>query len=139
MITYSNVMDFSDIAVDRPICSGLDGTCSDISAQTLLLNVLLNKELNLSCINPSTFSFQIAVRVLSESPFDLIIGRETIKTFNLGLMLPSHFFNDEVSRAILETTHPLSLRSTSVHGRVSSEKDNSSQALPRSFCTRFLV
>ena len=100
-----------------------------VPAQTLLLNVLFSKEFNLSCVNPSTFSFQIAVRVL----------RETIKTFNLGLMLPSHFFNDEVSKAILDTTHPLLPRSTSVHGTLRSEKDNSSQALPRSFCTKFLV
>ena len=35
-----------------------------------------------------------------------------------------------MSKAILDTTHPLLLRSTSVHGTLSSEKDNSSQALP---------
>ena len=124
--SYNSVMNLSNLAVDRPlatpICSGLDGTCSDIPAQTLIKN--------LSCAIQPTFSFQIAVRVLTDSPFDLIIGRETVKNFNLGMLLPSHFFNEEVSRAILDTTHPLLLRSKSVHGTLSSEKDNSSQALP---------
>ena len=113
--SYNSVMNLSNLAVDRPlatpICSGLDGTCSDIPAQTLLLNVIFDKEFNLSCAIQPTFSFQIAVRVLTDSPFDLIIGRETLKNFNLGLLLPSHFFNEEVSRAILDTTHPLLLRS----------------------------
>ena len=51
MMNYDNVMDLFDKSVDRPIatpiCSGLDGTCSDIPAKTLLLNVILDKELKL--------------------------------------------------------------------------------------------
>jgi hypothetical protein len=31
-------------------------------------------------------------RILSDTPFDLIIGRSTTKKFKLSLVLPSHFF-----------------------------------------------
>ena len=69
-------------------------------------------------------------RSLPNIPFDLIIGRDTIKDFNLGALLPSHFFSEDVAPVILSlhTTHPLLLEHIPLHVPVSSEKDNSRQA-----------
>ena len=67
-------------------------------------------------------------RVLPKTPFELILGRKTIKEFNLALLVPSHFFSDNVAEGIINTTHPLLLSAKPVHGVVSSEKDNRGQA-----------
>jgi hypothetical protein len=62
-----------------PICSGLDG-CISISAQTYKLNV------SFTCENKTLISFYAQVRVLPNTPFDLIIGRKTIKENSLALL-----------------------------------------------------
>jgi hypothetical protein len=83
-----------------PICSGLDSECINNSAQTHLLLI------KISCENKKPFSFSAAFRVLPTTPFDLIIGLETIKLFNLALLLPSHFFANDIVPCMLRTTHP---------------------------------
>ena len=67
-------------------------------------------------------------RVLPSSPFDLIIGRSTIKLFKLGLLLPSHFFDEETSVTIRGATHPFSPVHIMVDRLISGERDNNSQA-----------
>ena len=66
-----------------PICSGLNGECLNISSRSLVLNVCFCKESNTNVVEH--VSFEVAFRVLPSSPFDLIIGRNTIKQFKLGL------------------------------------------------------
>ena len=48
----------------------------------------------------------------------------------MGVLVPSHFFSEEIVPAILtlHTTHPLLLQPIPLHGYVSSEKDNRGQA-----------
>ena len=104
-----------------PICSGLDGECYSVSALTHLLLITFISE------NNTSFSFSARFRVLPKTPFDIIIGRNTIKEFNLAYLSPSHFFKKDVVTDILSTTHPLLPRSMPVYGSVSSEKDNGGQ------------
>jgi hypothetical protein len=109
-----------------PICSGLDGECIDTSSRPLVLNVCFCKESNTNVVN--NISFEANFRVLPSSPFDLIIGRKTIKQFKLGLLLPSHFFDEETCVAIRGATHPLSPIPIMEERYVSGERDSNSQA-----------
>ena len=67
------------------ICSGFDNTC-ETKFKSLDLNISFINELNLFKEN-----FNTTVTVLRKSKIDLIIGRETIKKYNLSKRLPSHF------------------------------------------------
>ena len=84
------------------------------------------KESNTNVV--TKISFEANFRVLPLSPFDLIIGRKTIKQFKLGLLLPSHFFDEETAVAIRGATHPFSPVPIMVDRSVSGERDNDSQA-----------
>ena len=88
-------LNFMVIDGPMPICSGLNGEFLNDSSRSLVLNVCFCKESNTSVVNE--ISFEANFRVLPSSPFDLIIGRSTIKQFKLGLLLPSHFFDKELS------------------------------------------
>ena len=124
-----NSLNYSVDRLRLPICSGVDGTCTNIAVSSLNLNFSFqNESLNVNNFNTLTSSFDTLCRVLPTSPFDVIIGRETIKNFNLAYFLPTHFYNEEMVLWILSTTHPLLLRSRPLHGHVSSEKDNRGQA-----------
>ena len=110
-------------SVDRPrlpICSGLDNVCYDYISVTYKLVISFITELD------TPFSFIADFRLLPKSPFDLIIGRETIKDTNLGVLVPSHFVSEEIASLILalHTTHPLLLNPILLHGEIRSEKDN---------------
>jgi hypothetical protein len=58
----------------------------------------------------------------------MIIGKRTIKKYNLPLVLTSQFFDDECVGDIQRTTHSLLLRAKLLHGLVSGERDNRGQA-----------
>ena len=92
-------------SVDRPrlpICSGLYKVCYDYISVTYKLVISFITEIG------TTFSFIADFRLLPKSPFDLIIGRDTIKDTNLGILVPSHFFPEVIAPLILtlHTTHP---------------------------------
>jgi hypothetical protein len=70
----------------------------------------------------------MVVKVLPNTPFGLIIGKETIKKYDLPLILLSHFFNKDSIKRIKGATHPLLPGATLLHGLVRGEKDNGSQA-----------
>jgi hypothetical protein len=118
-------------SVDRlrlPICNGLDNICTDISVVAYKLIIsFVYRNYNTSFDN-SVFSFVLTVRVLPDTPFDMLTGKEKIKKLNLPLVLPSHFFNKDSLRNIQRATIPLLPRSMLLHGTVSGEKDNRGQA-----------
>ena len=126
-----NKGNFNLFVIDRPhsspVCSGLDSKCSDFSAKFITLDVSFCKESNTSICDK--FTFQSDFRILAETPFDMIIGRETIKKFRLGLVLPSHFIDEEVSQVIIRHYNPLLPGPITVDSLNSGEKDNNSQAL----------
>jgi hypothetical protein len=101
-----------------PICSGLNNRC--ISFVTKIIN---NFDLK-----SQVFSLSAQFKILPETPFDLIIDKDTIKSFNLPLVLPSQFFKVDSVKDIQRATLSLLPSSTLLHGTVSSEKNNSSQA-----------
>jgi hypothetical protein len=125
-------VDTNSFSVDRlrlPICSGVDNVCSSISVVTYSLIVsLVLPNYNLPNFKTSEFSFCAEFRVLPDTPFDIIIGKQTIQTFNLPLVLPHLFFNDDSVKDIQRATYPLLPRSMLLQGSVSGEKDNSGQA-----------
>jgi hypothetical protein len=130
--TFTNLGGDNSQLVDRlrlPICSGLNNRCTEISLVNHTLTIsFVSENLNILDFDQSVFSFSAQFRVLPETPFDLIIGKETIKYFNLPLVLPSHFFKVDSIKDIQRATHPLLPRSMLLHGLVSGEKDNNSQA-----------
>jgi hypothetical protein len=67
----------------RTVCSGLDSKCYDIS-KSIALNVSFYSEL----LN-KTETFEINATILSSTPIDLVIGRPSIKKYNLFSFLPS--------------------------------------------------
>lgn len=67
----------------RTVCSGLDNKCYDIS-RSISLNISLYSE-----VLNKTETFQITAIVLSSTPLDLVIGRPSIKKYNLFSMVPS--------------------------------------------------
>lgn len=118
--------------VDRlrlPICSGLNNRCIDISLVDHTLNIsFVTETINNFDLLSRVFSFSAQFKILPETPFDLIIGKETIKSFNLPLVLPSHFFEVDTVKEIQRATSSLLPKSMLLHGTVSGEKNNSSQA-----------
>ncbi len=72
---------------NKKICSGLDNSCS-LSLGSLTASVMFINELN----NKPKILILI-LKVLKNSPIDLIIGRESIKRFNLVSKNSSHFFS----------------------------------------------
>ncbi len=67
------------------ICSGFDNTC-ETKFKSINLKISFINE-----INHFQEDFNTTVTVLKKSKIDLIIGRETIKKYNLCKRLPSHF------------------------------------------------
>jgi transposase InsO family protein len=130
--TFTNLGGDPSRPVDRlrlPICSGLNNRCTEISLVNHAVNIsFVSENLNLIDFDQAVFSFSANFRILPETPFDIIIGKETIKYFNLPLVLPSHFFRVDSVKDIQKATHPLLPRSMLVHGLVSGEKDNNRQA-----------
>ena len=82
---------------------GLDNSCTNVPVRAAKLKISFVSE------NKTPFSFVTICRVLPKTPFELILGRKTIKEFNLALLVPSHFFSDNVAEGIINTTHPLLL------------------------------
>jgi len=78
------------VKIENPtkVCSGLDNACNIITGSIVLYLTFINEINNIK----ETFCFK--PRILISSPIDIIIGRETIKTENLALKIPSTFFND---------------------------------------------
>ncbi len=72
---------------NKKICSGLDNSCS-ISLGSLTASVMFINEVN----NKSEI-LTLILKVLKNSPIDLIIGRESIKQYNLVSKNSSHFFS----------------------------------------------
>jgi transposase InsO family protein len=130
--TYRNLGGSNTISVDRPdsspVCSGLNNDCTYVSNIVHKLSIsLITENINNTDFLSSLFSFFADVRILSNTPFDLIIGLETIKEFNLPLVLPSHFFNSDSIGEIQRATYPLSPGAKLLHGLVSGEKDDRRQ------------
>ena len=67
----------------RTVCSGLDSKCYDIS-NTLALHAFYFNEL----LKNVAF-FKINGIILESSPIDILIGRKTIKKFDLFSQVPS--------------------------------------------------
>jgi hypothetical protein len=74
-------------------------------------------------------SFIAKSRILFDTPFDLI-GCSAIKRFNLGLVLLSHFFDEETSTAVIRHYKSLLPGPLTVDSLNSGEKTNDGQALP---------
>lgn len=72
----------------KKVCSGLDNSCSlsvgSLTASVSFINELTNKSEILILI----------LKILKNSPIDLIIGRESIKKFDLVTKNRSHFFGE---------------------------------------------
>ena len=132
--TYQNLggSNINSISVDRPnsspVCSRLNNACIHIPniVHKLSISLLAENKNNID-FTSSLFSFFADVRILSITPFALIIGKETIKEFNLPLLLPSHFFRNDSVGDILRATHPLLPRAKLLHGLDSSNRDDTCQ------------
>jgi hypothetical protein len=112
-----------------PICSGLDNVCTDVSNVVYNLSIsLVSESLTNNDFTSNLFSFFADVKVLPNTPFDMIIGKRTIKKYILPLVLPSQFFDDDCVGDIQSTTHSLLPRAKLLHGLVSGERDNRGQA-----------
>ena len=81
----------------RIVCSGLDSKCYDIS-NTLALYVFYFNELL-----KNVAYFRINAIILESSPIDLLIGRKTIKKFDLFNQVPSQLkeFDEKPITAVL--------------------------------------
>ena len=90
LISDSNVHQTVDGPI-VPICSGLDGSYYNVPAETYMLKVEFQKEHTSNTSSNDTSSLVAHFRILPKSPFPMILGRETIKEFNLVLAFPSHF------------------------------------------------
>ena len=70
------------------VCSGLDNKC-------LESNVVQTIEFD---VGEVTHRIYIPVRMSNDSPLGCIIGIETIKKYNIGLLVPNFFLSDEALR-----------------------------------------
>jgi hypothetical protein len=82
--TYQNLGGSTILTVDRPdsspVCSGLNNACTNVSNIVHKLSIsFINENKNNIDFTSSLFSFFANVRILSNTPFDFIIGKETIK------------------------------------------------------------
>ena len=71
---------------DQPIlvCSGLDNTC--VSS-----NVILDIDVTF-VVGKEKHTIQLHVRINENSPLELVIGRDSIRNYNLASIFPSTFF-----------------------------------------------
>ena len=69
------------------VCSGLDNKC-------LESNVVLDVTIEFD-IEDTTHSISIPVRMSNDSPLGCIIGIDTIKKHNIGLLVPNFFLSEE--------------------------------------------
>ena len=76
------------------VCSGLDNKC-------LESNVVLDITIEFD-VGDITHSISIPVRMSNDSPLGCILGIDTIKKYNIGLLVP-HFFLSEEAIAILRS------------------------------------
>ena len=83
IILNLNYVDHVIVSKSKTVCSGLDNTCYEIS-NTIPLRVSFFNEINLKID-----TFDIIATVLKSSHIDLLIGRSTIKKYQLFSRLPS--------------------------------------------------
>ena len=86
MLGYNNHI--INIINPTKVCSGLDNACNIITGSIVLTLSFLNEITNV------TESFRFEPRILSSSPIDIIIGRSTLQTEDLGIKIPRNFFSD---------------------------------------------
>jgi transposase InsO family protein len=65
------------------VCSGLDNSCYDVSSYIALQVSYFSENLN------NYASIELKATVLNSSPIDLVIGRDTIRKYNLFSEIPS--------------------------------------------------
>ena len=70
------------------VCSGLDNKC-------LESNVVLDVTIEFDDVGAVTHEINIPVRLSNDSPLGCIIGMDTIKKDNIGLLVPNFFLSDE--------------------------------------------
>ena len=89
----------------RTVCSSLDSKCYDIS-NTLALYVFYFNELL-----KNVAYFKINAITLESSPIDLLIGRKTIKKFNLLNQVPSQLkdFDEKLITAVIKPLESVKL------------------------------
>ena len=73
----------------KKVCSGLDNSCNQITGSLSLRLDFINE------ISKIKETILFNHRILSFSPIDIIIGRQTLKSENLVFKNPSHFFSVE--------------------------------------------
>jgi transposase InsO family protein len=117
-----------DSGLVMPICSGLDNSCTVIPNVTYTLSIsLVNENFvnNLVSSFPEIFTFQMVVKVLPNTPFDLVIGKETIKKYDLPFVIPSHFFSRDTIQKATKSSSPSTML---LHGTLGGGMDNRRQA-----------
>jgi hypothetical protein len=67
----------------RLVCSGLDNSCYDVSSYIALQVSYFSENSN------KYASIEIKVTILNSSPIDLVIGRDSIRKYNLFTEIPS--------------------------------------------------
>jgi hypothetical protein len=67
----------------RLVCSGLDNSCYDVSSYIALQVSYFSENSN------QYASIEIKVTILNSSPIDLVIGRDSIRKYNLFTEIPS--------------------------------------------------
>ena len=82
----------------RTVCSGLDSKCYDTS-NTLALYVFYFNELL-----KNVAYFEMNATILESSPIDLLIGRKTVKKFDLFNQIPSQLkdFDEKPRTAVIK-------------------------------------
>lgn len=71
------------------ICSGLDNSCR-ISLGSIHMSIMFINE-----VNKKSEIISLSFKILKQSPVHLIIGRNSIKNFDLISRNPSHFYSKE--------------------------------------------
>jgi transposase InsO family protein len=86
---------------NKLVCSGLDNTCNESLGAITLTILFVNEVTKNSEILTLPFS------ILAKSPIDIIIGRKTIKEFDLASKLPSHFYASKTNllSSLVEDIH----------------------------------
>ena len=88
LVIDMNLINYVEVNInEKHICSGLDNNCS-LTLGSIAISLCFKNEIN----NSNEF-INIVFKVLKKSPIDIIIGRQSIKTYKMVSKLPSHFFD----------------------------------------------
>ena len=96
------------ILTDRSklVCSGLDNSCYDVSSYIALQVTYFSENLN------KYVAIELKATILNSSPVDLVIGRESIRKYNLFTEIPSQLGARPAMSTVTSTSVPACCKDT---------------------------